>query len=445
MDRLSVKFAPSHSSWNYTKLDPRSLGTVEFLCKTAHVHPCSRIPRLQSSPVTFLLFTNPSFFEAKSGSKEEGKAPCGGRQNSEAWPCADLESDTSPSYPPKSRNLCEWPTTAAGMTACEQLACDGWLTVKLKAINEVLTSFCTVVHVFENKSRQDGKGRARCSPLFHVQCFSSKPHGIFPAEISAAAWMIGPGEATRTGSTSPLCGVTRLAEIWRIFAASFHLHFLCKARYDRLMRSAIVIQSGGIMGMIQEDMPKRWRLGIGSREEEWLETIILKDVCFFFLNDIRTSTFPVIPPPQCEWRWLAGNMIGGSSFVGLAEPRPFSGRWEGAWRGYTRKSQKNTCWYCVPKDLLCMNCICMYGWTKTMAETIHRLKSVVCFLFGAVRSSQKMASRLAFSFCAKRCTNWHSKISQCRCSLFHSARLHRRDSQKPKRMPWLSYHPAWNI
>ena len=151
---------------------------------------------------------------------------------------------------------------------------------------------------------------------------------------------------------------------------------------------------------------------------------------FFFLNDIRTSTFPALPPPQCEWRWLAGNMIDGSSFVGLAEPRPFSGRREGAWRGYTRKSQKKTCWYCVPKDLLCINCICMYGWTKTVAETIHRLKSVVCFLFGAVRSSQKMGSRLAFSFCAKRCTNWHSKISQCRCSLFHSARLHRRDSQK---------------
>ena len=141
----------------------------------------------------------------------------------------------------------------------------------------------------------------------------------------------------------------------------------------------------------------------------------------FLLND-RTSTFPVLPPPQCEWRWLAGNMIDGSSFVGLAEPRPFSGRREGAWRGYTRKSQKNTCWYCVPKDLICINCICMYGWTKTMAETIHRLKSVVCFLFGAVRSSQKMGSRLAFSFCAKRCTNWHSKISQCRCSLFHSAK-----------------------
>ena len=151
------------------------------------------------------------------------------------------------------------------------------------------------------------------------------------------------------------------------------------------------------------------------------------------LNDIRTSTFPVIPPPQCEWRWLAGNMIDGSSFVGLAEPRPFSGRWEGAWRGYTRKSQKKACWFCVPKDLICINCICMYGWTKTVAETIHRLKSVVCFLFGAVRSSQKMGSRLAFSFCAKRCTNWHSKISQCRCSLFHSARLHRRGQPKAKK------------
>lgn len=207
------------------------------------------------------------------------------------------------------------------------------------------------------------------STLFHVQCFLIETTWRFFCRDLAAAWMIGPGEATRTGSTSPLCGVTRLAEIWRIFAASFHLHFLCKARYDRLMRSAIVIQSGGIMGMIQEDMPKRWRLGIGSREEEWLETIILKKCMFFFLNDIRTSTFPALPPPQCEWRWLAGNMIDGSSFVGLAEPRPFSGRREGAWRGYTRKSQKKTCWYCVPKDLLCINCICMYGWTKTVAET----------------------------------------------------------------------------
>ena len=36
-----------------------------------------------------------------------------------------------------------------------------------------------------------------------------------------------------------------------------------------------------------------------------------------------------------------------------------------------------------------------------MAETIHRLKSVVCFLFGAVRSSQKMGSRLAFSLLRK--------------------------------------------
>ena len=190
-------------------------------------------------------------------------------------------------------------------------------------------------------------------------------------------------------------------------------------------------------------MPKRWRLGIGSREEEWLETIILKNAWFF------SSTISGLPPFQCSPHRSAN----GAGSPGTWSTEAHSLGWrshdhsaageKGLGEDIPEKVRKKACWFCVPKDLLCINCICMYGWTKTVAETIHRLKSVVCFLFGAVRSSQKMGSRLAFSFCAKRCTNWHSKISQCRCSLFHSARLRHRDSQK--RMPWLSYHPAWNI
>lgn len=42
---------------------------------------------------------------------------------------------------------------------------------------------------------------------------------------------------------------TDLCRFNLIYSEEFHLHFLCKARYDRLMRSAIVIQSGGIMGI----------------------------------------------------------------------------------------------------------------------------------------------------------------------------------------------------
>ena len=116
------------------------------------------------------------------------------------------------------------------------------------------------------------------------------------------------------------------------------------------------------------------------------------------------------------------------------------------WIDQKTSETKNRCWYCVPKDLssytlvilyiymyvhiyIYIYIISMYGCTMTMAETIHRLKSTSCnvvrFLFDAVGSSKSMGSRLAFSSCAKRCTNWHSKISQCRCSLFYSARLPR--------------------
>lgn len=232
MDRLSVKFAPSHSSWNYTKLDPRSLGTVEFLCKTAHV---LEYPGCNLALLHFCCSRIPLFFRRKVARKKKEKLHVAAAKIQRPGLVPFLSTkESKPLW--MADNSCGYDSLRA---ACLRWMRNGKAQSHQWSL-DILLYCCTR---FRKQVKTRWQRMRSTLSIFHVQCFSSKPHDL------AAAWMIGPGEATRTGSTSPLCGVTRLAEIWRIFAASFHLHFLCKARYDRLMRSAIVIQSGGIMGI----------------------------------------------------------------------------------------------------------------------------------------------------------------------------------------------------
>lgn len=180
MYRLSVKSCSFTAvPWNYTKLDPPITWNFRGVSvkKTAHV---SRIPRLQSSPVTFLLFTNPFFLGEKWLER---------RRKSSMW------------RPPKFRGLALCGPihqrvetfVNGGYDSCGfdslRAACLRWMTNgKAQSYQwslDILLYCCTR---FRKQVKTRWQRTRSTLSIFHVQCFSSKPHGVFSAEIWLLAW-----------------------------------------------------------------------------------------------------------------------------------------------------------------------------------------------------------------------------------------------------------------